>query len=83
MLTRYWFTFRKSGEPNVLHLGCGITAYDIADAQTFLREKVYALFGELPIDQVTENIDVRILEKNHVFPNIGNPAVRGVWFPSL
>ena len=83
MLTRFWFTFRQPAEPSFLNLGCGITAYDLTDAQKFLREQVFPIFGERVVDQVIEDIDVSTLEQNHVRPNLGNPAVRGVWFPAM
>jgi hypothetical protein len=82
-LTRYWFTFRRLARPTLLSLGCGITAYDLADAHRMLREKVFPIAGEQPIDDVIENIDVSTLEEKHVRPNMGNPVVRGVWFPML
>jgi hypothetical protein len=83
MLTRFWFKFEKSTEPSVLDLGCGITAYDLHDAETFLREEVFPLFEERRVLEVMTNIDVRTLEERHVRPNMGNPAVRGVWYPSI
>ena len=82
MLTRYWFKFVKSPFGN-LNLGCGITAYDLEDAHRFLREKVFPERGAQPIEAVVEDIDISTLEANHVRPNMGNPAVRGVWFPKI
>jgi hypothetical protein len=64
-------------------MGCGITAYDAADAYTFLREQVFPTYGEEPVDEIVENVDVSTLDEGHVRPNMGNPVVRGVWFPLL
>jgi hypothetical protein len=64
-------------------MGCGITAYDLVDAHKMLREQVFPLFGEGIVDEVVENVDVRTLDEKHVRPNMGNPAVRGIWFPLL
>jgi len=64
-------------------MGCGITAYDVNDAYGFLREQVFPVFGEEPVDEIVENVDVSKLEERHVRPNMGNPVVRGVWFPLL
>lgn len=83
MLERFWFKFTKSAKPTVLSMGCGITAYDLADARRLLREQVFPAYGEEPIDEIIENIDVSTLEQEHVRTNMGNPAVRGVWFPLL
>jgi hypothetical protein len=83
MLTRYWFAFVQSESPSALNLGCGITAYDRSDAERMLHDTVFSIFAERVVAQVVENIDVTTLEKNHVLPNLGNPAVRGVWYPAL
>jgi hypothetical protein len=83
LLTRYWFAFRKSAMPTMLSLGCGVTAYDLADAQKMLQEQVYPMYGEQPIESIIENVDVSTLEEKHVRPNMGNPVMRGVWFPML
>jgi hypothetical protein len=84
MLTRFWFKFRVTSPPTGWGLGVGITAYDLADARRMLREQVVPIYGE-PVDEpeVIEHIDIRTLEEKHVRPNIGNPVVRGVWFPPL
>jgi hypothetical protein len=83
VLKRFWFSFEKSKQPNNLNLGCGITAYDLPDAQRFLREQVFPSCGELPVKEINEGVDVRTLDEKHVRPNMGNPAVRGVWFPLM
>jgi hypothetical protein len=80
-LTRFWFVFEGRVNFSVLNLGCGITAYDRADADQFLREEVFSLYGERQIQKVIADIDVRTLDEGHVRPNMGNPAVRGIWFP--
>lgn len=33
--------------------------------------------------EVIENIDVQLLDKEHVLPNIGSVIFKGVWFPRL
>jgi hypothetical protein len=67
----------------MLSMGCGITAYDLDDAYGFLREQVFPTYGEEPVDEIVENVDVSKLEERHVRPNMGNPVMRGVWFPLL
>jgi len=83
MLKRFWFTFALKAPLTGLSMGCGITAFDLEDARRMLREQVFPAFGEEAVDEIVENIDIRTLEENHVRPNMGNPAVRGVWFPLL
>ena len=83
MLIRFWFTFEKLAERSVLDMGCGITAYDLSDARSFLQEQVFPAYGLRTVTHVKEDVDVRTLEANHVRPNMGNPAVRGVWFPLI
>jgi hypothetical protein len=81
VLRRFWFTFELPKEPSILYFGCGITAYDLADARRFLERNVFPTAGELKVKGVTEDIDIATLETNHVRPNMGNPVVRGVWYP--
>jgi hypothetical protein len=83
LLKRFWFKFAKSERPTALNIGCGITAYDLPDAEGILREKVFPSYGEQAIQEVVENVDIATLEEKHVRPNMGNPAARGVWFPLL
>jgi len=30
-----------------------------------------------------EDVDVRALDGGHVLPNMGDPSVRGVWYPRV
>lgn len=32
---------------------------------------------------VVPDVDVRTLDEGHVIPNMGPPAIRGVWYPKL
>lgn len=81
MLSRFWFTFEKTNEPSILDVGCGITAFSLADADTLLHAKVIPAYGSRKVANVKENIDVSTLDPKHIRPNMGNPAIRGVWFP--
>ena len=81
MLRRFWVKFEMLEIPTPINLGCGVTAYDIDDAKALI---VADLFNgkEVPkIIEIVEDVDVRKLEKNHVRPNMGNVAVRGIWYP--
>ena len=62
-------------------MGCGVSATDLDDAEALLRESLFD--GDLPtVRRVVEDLDVRDLDENHVRPNMGDPSVRGVWFPA-
>ena len=82
-LHRYWLEFAMSSfsEPTPLRLGCGVTAHAKTDALEIVRTRVFH-GGEVPtVVSVIEDVDLSTLDPRHVLPNIGNPAVRGVWFP--
>jgi hypothetical protein len=62
-------------------MGCGVTAHDYDDALALLRETVFG-GAELPkVAAVAEDVDISTLDVRHVRPNMGNPTMRGVWFP--
>jgi hypothetical protein len=81
-LRRYWFEFDLPEEwHGRLNLSCGVTAYDVDDAQRLLCERVFE-GGELPpIRRLIEDVDISTLDPNHVRPNMGVCVRRGVWFP--
>ena len=81
MLRRFWFKFENVPPFSPLWLGCGVTGYDRSDALQLLAGTVFAKYPELKVDSVIEDVDVRSLDVGHVLPNMGVPAVRGVWFP--
>lgn len=83
MLRRYWFRLSSNGEPSVLNLGCGITAYDMDDARGFLFREVFSVYGARDVLEVITDIDVSTLDQGHVIPNMAAPSNRGVWFPRL
>ena len=79
MLTRYWFEFVRGGQATALSLGCGITAYNLDDARS--REEIFPLYGDRTVARVIEGVEVASLDETGVRRRLGNPAVRGVWFP--
>ena len=81
-LHRFWITFENPPEFSALGLGCGITAFNYEDAIHILTSSVFhGKHSLLTISSVLEDVDVRELDKEHVLPNMGIVAVRGVWFP--
>ena len=84
-LHRFWFRFDgdMSSLPTGTVLGCGVTAVDRADAEQLVRSAVFGGDSLPPVVDVVEDVDVRELDQGHVVPNMGDPSVRGVWFPRL
>lgn len=84
MLHRYWFVFSFSDPydlPPGIRVGCGVTAVSVEDAKSLLLSRVF-VDSEIPaIRRVDVDVDVSALDVSHVRPNMGDPAVRGVWFP--
>jgi hypothetical protein len=80
-LCRFWFTFIDPPKLSPLNLGCGVTAYDYADAVKILQEKVFYGKSMPTINSIAEDVDIQTLDRNHVLPNIGVVTDRGVWFP--
>lgn len=82
-MKRYWFIFNDCDDFNILNLGCGITAHNKEDALSIINNIVFPIYGELEISNIIEDIDINILDKGHILPNIGNVISRGVWFPLI
>jgi len=81
VLTRYWFEFVRGGQATALSLGCGITAYNLDDARRMLRQEIVPLYGDRTVARVIEGVEVASLDETGVRRCLGNPTVRGVWFP--
>jgi hypothetical protein len=67
--------------PSIINRGCGVTAYDRADALNILQATVFAETSMPEIVEVIEDVDVRTLDQGHVIPKMGVVVERGVWFP--
>jgi hypothetical protein len=80
-LRRFWFKFTDAPKFSPLNLGCGVTAYDYADATEILKVKVFDGKALPKIESTVEDIDIQTLDRFHVLPNIGMVTDRGVWFP--
>jgi hypothetical protein len=79
-LHRFWVRF-DDGRPS-LGLGMGVTGVDRADAESLLAASIFLSGQPLPtIREVIEDVDVRDSDQSHVVPNMGDPSIRGVWFP--
>jgi hypothetical protein len=81
MLKRFWFEFERFAHPTALNIGCGVTAYDYDDAVSILHERVFAGQPFPKVLRFVPDVNVQDLDKDHVLPNMGIVAQRGVWFP--
>lgn len=77
----FFFKFVQIERPTALNLGCGVTAYDIEDATSLIRDRVFQGSDMPDILSVTEIHDLSEIDQKHVVPNMGSPLVRGIWFP--
>jgi hypothetical protein len=87
ILIRYWFivyTEAPFGPRNI-----GATAYSKEEAVSLINESLKKITPPELMTNVTmqtesiENIDIRLLDQNHVIPNMGVVVRKGVWFPNL
>jgi hypothetical protein len=73
MLRRYWFQVDRG-------LGYGVTAMSVEDARGLLAACGYPGV-DVRVTGVIEDVAVDFLDADHVLPNAGPVAIRGVWFP--
>jgi hypothetical protein len=62
-------------------LGFGVTAHSLEDAEALLAAAGYVAQRDYEPSLVVEDVDIRGLDQDHVVPNMGPPAIRGVWYP--
>jgi hypothetical protein len=86
MLKRYWLVIdsnNKFGPKN-----WGVSAISTSQARNLIKDTARSLgwthISSRDIDEaeIIENIDLNILDQNHVIPNIGIVVHLGVWFPN-
>ena len=83
-LHRYWIEFdltHYADPPMSIAMGFGITARTEEQALAMVQERV---FGGRPLPEmksIARDLDVSTLDPKHIRPNMGNPAVLGIWFP--
>jgi hypothetical protein len=63
--------------------GCGLTAESLDDALSLLQVTLFENAALPNLQAVKADVDVHTLDELHVRANMGNPGVRGVWFPHL
>jgi hypothetical protein len=89
MLKRYSFVIYPEWRYGPLN--AGVTATSAAEAtelvvKSFIKinyAEALERLKELKNIEIIENIDVQLLDKEHVIPNMGPVIFKGVWFPRL
>lgn len=84
MLTRYWIEFDITQLPPdmfFLRRGCGVTGYNLQDALTIVQQKIFSGQDLPPVASLTEDVDISLLDPDHILPNMEPPNFRGIWFP--
>lgn len=80
-LEKFWIRFKTIPKPTVLNLGSGVTAFSKEDAMTIVEERLYKIFNDLEIIDIITVASLNDLDEKHILPNIGDPCLRGIWFP--
>jgi hypothetical protein len=78
-LTPYFLTLEANAFSN---LGFGVTGWTEDDAVNLLKQIVFKKNTLPKVIEIKVLKDLADLEQNHIRPNIGNPAFRGVWYPN-
>jgi hypothetical protein len=74
-LRHYWFPC----EPGP---GIGVTAFNLDEARGLAENALVYLPGAT-ITGVEEDVDVETLDSHLILPDLGPPAVHGIWYPML
>lgn len=86
-LKRYWFIVFPADRFGPRNFG--VTAYSKNEARTLLIDSLTKLnFQNLTESlndktEVIEDIDITLLDQDHVILNMGVVTFKGVWFPRL
>jgi hypothetical protein len=89
MLRRYWFVIYPQWRYGPWN--AGVTAISVEEAKELLLKNFTKINYSEPLNrlktnmdiEIIENIDVQLLDKEHVVPNMGPVIFKGVWFPRL
>jgi hypothetical protein len=86
--TRYWFVIfpgDRYGRGNI-----GVSAYTVEQAKSIIANEASRDFyvAEISKDlndntEIIEDIDIRLLDKGFVIPNMGVVTFVGIWWPNL
>ena len=86
-LKRYWFIVFPSDQFGPRNFG--VTASSKNEGKKFIIDSLRKSGQQQLIEnfddntEVIEDIDIRLLDQEHVIPNMGVVTFEGVWFPNL
>jgi hypothetical protein len=89
MLKRYWFVIYPEWRYGPWN--AGVTATSAQEAKDFMLKNFIKIKYAEPLErlkemehvEIIEDIDIQLLDKEHVIPNMGPVIFKGVWFPRL
>jgi hypothetical protein len=77
----FWITFISNSLPSLFQKGCGVSAVDEFEALSIINSNKMVILYTSGVDNI-KPINIDDVEKNHILPNVGNFAVRGIWYPN-
>jgi hypothetical protein len=83
-LHRYWIAFdltHYADPPMSIDMGLGVTAHSEGEALAIVQVRVFSGRPLPATKSIARDLDVSALDPRHIRPNMGNPAVLGIWFP--
>lgn len=84
MFRRFWFEFAIDNPedlPPGIRMGCGVTARTLEEATALIQQRVFEGTPIPHVRKIVSDIDISMLDRGHVRPNMGNPVIPGIWFP--
>lgn len=86
LLKRYWLIISPENPYGTGNFG--VTAYSENEAIEMISASLQKLnrlnlIPTLSDKKIIEDIDITLLDENHVIPNMGIVSSKGVWFPNL
>jgi hypothetical protein len=86
MLKRFWFVTSPDDRFGVRNFG--VTAVDKDEATDMLLTYLTKFESETikcitKNTEIIEDIDIQLLDINHIIPNMGVVTFKGIWWPNL
>jgi hypothetical protein len=83
-LHRYWIEFDLApyaDPPMSIEMGLGVTAPSEEQALAIIQKRIFSGRPLPEMKSIARDLDVSTLDPKHIRPNMGNPALLGIWFP--
>ena len=86
MLKRFWFVSNPDDRFGVRNFG--VTAVNTDEAINILLKYLTRFDPETSKHitkntEIIEDIDIQLLDLNHVIPNMGVVTIKGIWWPNI